>query len=165
MKNKVIKLIIETETPLNISSGTKGDRYVKDTSIRDRDGQPFISGTTIKGEMRKNYSLMNSENKTKDIFGSRENASRIFVDDFYFINEGKVLVRYGNVIDRFRKVTKDGALFSKEGVTGKFKGEIEINYKDESELEELRLAIKMITSIGGSKSAGFGKVRVEEVDE
>ena len=165
MENKIIKLTIETETPFNISSGAKSDGYIKDISVRDRNGKPFIPGTTIKGEIRSNYRKINGSQNTDKLFGSKNNPSRVIVDDFYAINEVKVLARYGNAMDRFRKVTKDGALFSKEGISGRFQGEIEINCNNEEELADLKLAIKMITSIGGSKSTGFGKVKIEEVME
>lgn len=163
MENKIIKLIIETETPFNISSGAKGNSYIKDLSVRDRNGQPFIPGTTIKGEVRNNYRKITSIEDAENLFGSAEKQSRVIVDDFYAIEDSKTVVRYGNAIDRFRKVTKDGALFSKEGISGRFQGEIEVNYKNEDEIEDIRLAIKMITAIGGSKSGGFGKIRIEEV--
>lgn len=159
MKVEVIEFTIETETPFNISSGSKKDGYVKDQSVRDRNGQPYIPGTTIKGELRNNYLKITDEKKTAELFGSRDKASRIIVDDFYAEDQCNISVRYGNAIDRFRKVTKDGALFSKEGIIGKFKGEIEVQYENEEELEDLKLAINMITSIGGSKSAGFGRVK------
>lgn len=165
MKSEILKLIIKTETPFNISSGSKGDSYIKDLSVRDRDGKPFIPGTTIKGKIRENYRKMNTDEETKKLFGHAKEPSRIIVDDFYAVEDCKILVRYGNAIDRFRKVTKDGALFSKEGVCGKFQGEIEVNYENEEELDNVRLAIKMIEAIGGSKSTGFGNVKIEEVKE
>ncbi|MBE6051101.1 MAG: hypothetical protein E7214_10735 [Clostridium sp.] len=165
MKSKIIKLLIKTETPFNISSGAKSDGYVKDISIRDRNGKPFIPGTTIKGEIRNNYLIINGEEESDNLFGSKDTTSKIIVDDFCLINNEKIIVRYGNAIDRFRKVTKEGALFSKEGISGTFQGEIEVYYENEKQLEDLQLAIKMITSIGGSKSTGFGKVKIEEVIE
>lgn len=165
MKNKILKLTIETETPFNISSGSKNNGYIKDLSVRDRNGQPFIPGTTIKGEIRNNYRKITSVEETENLFGTAEKQSQVIVDDFYAIEDCKTVIRYGNAIDRFRKVTKDGALFSKEGISGKFEGEIEVNYDNEEEIENIRLAINMITAIGGSKSSGFGKVKIEEVEK
>lgn len=164
MSIEIYKVTIKTETPFNISSGTQDSGFIKDVSIKDANGKPYISGSTIKGKIRENYRMIQGEEKTKELFGDGGyRPSKIIVDNFYLTeNEYSSNIRYGNAIDRYRKVTLDKALYSKEVISGTFHGEIEINYNgDDSMKENLYLAIKMITSIGGSKSTGLGKVNID----
>lgn len=170
MAVKVYDIIIETETPLNISSGSKNNGYVKDLTVKDCKGNPYIPGSSIKGQMRSIFRML-YENECKDgitdkIFGNANNPSKVIVDNFIAEQKPEITVRFGNAIDRYRKVTKEGALYSKEVASGVFKGQIEINYDDEIEKYNLnesdfKLVIKMITSIGGSKSTGFGKIKIK----
>lgn len=170
MSIEIYKLIIKTKTPFNISSGNQENGIVKSTSIKDINGNPYISGSTIKGKIREQYRMITDEERTKELFGDGGyKPSKIIVDNFYLSNnEYSTSIRYGNAIDRYRKVTIDGALYSKEVISGTFVGEIEVNYdSDNSIKDDLKLAIKMISSIGGSTSSGLGKVEIdiEEVVE
>lgn len=155
---------IKTETPFNISSGVKKDGFVKDVSVRDMNGRPYIPGSTIKGEMRSNFLKLNGEKKTRELFGyGYDNSSNIIVDNFYADGDDYTAnIRYGNAIDRFRKVAKDKALYSKEVISGTFKGQIEAIIDEEiADKDDIYLAIKMIESIGGSKSSGLGRINIE----
>ena len=173
MAVKVYDVIIETETPLNISSGSKNNGYVKDLTVKDSMGNAYIPGSSIKGQMRAIFRMLyekDNDGITDEIFGSAKNPSKVIVDNFLAEQKPETSVRFGNAIDRYRKVTKEGALYSKEVASGVFKGQIEINYDKEIEKYNLdesdfKLVIKMITSIGGSKSTGFGKVKVKFEDE
>ncbi len=170
MSIKIYKITIITKTPFNISSGNQENGIAKSISIKDVNGKPYISGSTMKGKIREHYRMITDEERTKELFGDGGyKPSKIIVDNFYLSNnEYSISIRYGNAIDRYRKVTLDGALYSKEVVSGTFVGEIEVNYgSDESIIADLELAIKMISSIGGSTSSGLGKIEIyiEEVVE
>lgn len=170
MSIKIYNITIKTKTPFNISSGNQENGIVKSTSIKDVNGKPYISGSTIKGKIREHYRMVTDEERTKELFGDRGyKPSKIIVDNFYLLNnEYSTSIRYGNAIDRYRKVTIDGALYSKEVISGIFVGEIEVNYGSDNLIkDDLKLAIKMISSIGGSTSSGLGKVEIdiEEVVE
>lgn len=164
MVGYIYKVIITTETPFNISTGVKNNSFIKDMSVRDMNGKPYIPGSTIKGEMRANFNKLNGEEKTKELFGDKFNkASKVIVDNFYAHEDRyETSIRYGNAIDRFRIVAKEKALFSKEVVSGTFIGEIEVLF-DEKEIDkdDIYLAIKMITAIGGSKSSGLGRINID----
>lgn len=164
MVSYIYKVIITTETPFNISTGVKNNSFIKDMSVRDMNGKPYIPGSTIKGEMRANFNKLNGEEKTKELFGDKFNkASKVIVDNFYAHEDRyETSIRYGNAIDRFRRVAKEKALFSKEVVSGTFIGEIEVLF-DEKEIDkdDIYLAIKMITAIGGSKSSGLGRINID----
>lgn len=157
------KVIIKTKSPFNISTGVKSDDFIKNKTVKDNKGNPYIPGSTIKGEIRKNYRMIYGEEKAKDIFGeSGYKPSKVIVDNFYLKSNNSVNdFRFRNAINRYSKVAKDGALFSNEVVYGEFEGEIEVNCRSIEVKDEIFLAIKMINSIGGSKSIGMGRVTVE----
>lgn len=163
MNTILYKVTITTETPFNISTGVKDNGFIKDYSVKDSYGNPYIPGSTIKGQIRHNYMMINGEERAKVIFGDGGfNPSRIIVDNFYLKDRTSLsYVRYGNAMDRFRHTTKDGALYSKEVVEGTFEGEIEVEIDNELEKDNIFLAIKMIKAIGGGKSTGLGKITIE----
>lgn len=164
MVNIIYKVTIKTETPFNISTGVKDNGFIKDMTVRDMNDKPYIPGSTIKGEMRANFRRLAGAKKANALFGDGyNNSSNIYVDNFYVKDENYVSnIRHGNAIDRYRKVAKDKALFSKEVIDGVFYGEIEVAF-DESEIDkdEIFLSIKMISAIGGSKSSGLGKIKID----
>ena len=165
MEKLKYKVTIKTETPFNINSGLQDDGFIDQITVRDINGNPYIPGSTIKGKIRDNFAMLHGEIKTKELFGYEDtySPSKIFVDNFYLINNNYSLAtRFGNRINRYRCVAADSALFSKEVINGTFIGEIEIKYQESFTLkEEIVLAIKMITSIGGGNSRGLGKVNIE----
>lgn len=164
MVNIIYKVTIKTETPFNISTGVKNNGFIKDRSVRDMNNKPYIPGSTIKGEMRANYRRLAGDKSTKELFGDGyNNSSNVYVDNFYIFNNNyESSIRYGNAIDRYRKVAKDKALYSKEVISGEFAGEIEVSFDEKKvQKDDIFLSIKMISAIGGSKSSGLGKVHVD----
>lgn len=167
----ILKVIIETKTPFNIGSGNQKDGFIKKYTNKGIDGRPYIPGSSIKGKIRDNLRyIIDSEEDLNELFGEGNNIrnSRVIVDNFYSEDNSDVNIeiRYGNAIDRYRRVAKDMALFNEEAVSGKFVGEIELlDEIAEMEIDNIILGIKMIESIGGSKSRGMGQVSitVEEV--
>lgn len=159
----IYNVTITTETPFNISTGVKDNSFIKDMSVRDMNGKPYIPGSTVKGEMRSNFLKLNGDKKTKELFGAGyEKSSKIIVDDFYADGDNYTTgIRYGNAIDRFRKAAKDKALYSKEVISGTFKGQIEASFNENDiSKDDIYLAIKMIDAIGGSKGSDLGRVNI-----
>lgn len=165
MKKTKFKVTIKTETPFNINAGIQDGGFINNITVKDINNKPYIPGSTIKGKIRDNFAMVFGDDRTKALFGIGEQyaPSKIFVDNFYNVdNHYLSTVRFGNSINRYRRVALDSALFSKEVICGTFIGNIEISYKiDENLKEDVILAIKMITSIGGGKSRGLGKVIID----
>ena len=163
MSGKIYEISIETITPFNISTGSKNDGFVKNISIKDISGKPYIPGSTIKGLLRSNYSyIVDNEDKVNEVFGNlNDKYSNVVVDNMILHNnEYKSNIRYGNAIDRYRKVTKENALYSKEVISGTFRGKIKVISDNNEDDEDFKLAIMMITKIGSGKHNGFGRVKV-----
>ncbi|OFI07059.1 RAMP superfamily protein [Clostridium acetireducens DSM 10703] len=166
------------KSPFNINTGEGENDFINKYTVKLR-GKPYIPGSTIKGKIKSNFYKI-SDFKHKDnnescncpmckLFGKSGNSpSKICVDNFETKEESKISIKTSNSIDRFRKVSKDGALFTEEQCYNKeFLGEVSIVFDEETKIykEELEMAIKMIDFIGGSKSRGSGNVEVsfEEV--
>ena len=166
MNSYIYKVKIQTETPFNISTGVKGDGFIKSPSVKDVSNKPYIPGSTLKGEMRANFRKIFGEELASKLFGDKNNPSRVIVDNFYLEDDNfQSNIRYGNAIDRYKHVAKDKALYSKEVITGTFVGEIKATINEnEISKDDVYLAIKMITAIGGSKSRGLGRVKLEVVE-
>ncbi|NLV99780.1 MAG: hypothetical protein GX041_01120 [Clostridiales bacterium] len=172
---KKYKVNIKVITPFNIASG-EDIGGVADKSVVLFNGQPYIPGSTIKGKMRRNFRKIADINHTGgnckcplcSIFGAEGyKPSRIYVDNFLPITDhGDVgtIIRFGNAIDRYKHTAKDNALFATEVVKPSvFTGQITV-YFDKNTIgykEEIELSIKMIDSVGGDRSRGLGRVKVE----
>lgn len=159
--NKIYKVIVETKTPFNISTGNKNNGFVKNLTVRDSEGKPYIPGSTLKGLIKDNYRFL--EDNVEDIFGKEgDSPSKIIVEDLKLKHNTESVsnIRFGNAIDRYRGVAKENALYSKEVVSGIFEGKIYLTDADEEIRKSIETAVKMITAIGGGKSTGFGQVEV-----
>lgn len=161
MANRTFKIIVKTLTPFNISTGNKNNGFIKNLSVRNSSGKPYIPGSTMKGLIKDNYRLFNDD--VDFVFGKEGySPSKVIVENFELSKEDNSIrgVRFGNSIDRYRKVAKEGNLYSKETISGTFIGCIHVIDCDDELQEKLEAAIKMIKSIGGSKSTGFGEVKI-----
>jgi len=168
MEKIKLKVNIKTETPFNIDSGIQDGGFIKSITIKDINNRPYIPASTIKGKLRDNYRMIKGKKETDEIFGSENtsNINRIMIDNFYLVDKKYYSsIRYGIAMNRYRKVTEDAALYSKEVISGEFEGMIEfINKSNKKVKEDIILALKMITSIGGGKSKGFGRVNISVVE-
>lgn len=161
MNSIIYKVTIKCLSPINIGTGAINKGYIKEMTIKDSNLNPYIPGSTIKGLLRDNFrKIENDETVINYLFGNKNQGSRIIVEDMKLKSDYKSVVRFGNAIDRSRKVVMDNALYSKETVSGEFQGYIQLLDNSSNYVENLNLAIKMISSIGSGKSSGFGKVSV-----
>lgn len=158
--SRIHKIIVETVTPFNISTGNKSNGFIKNLTIKDSEGKPYIPGSTIKGLIRDNYRSIC--NNSDEIFGKEGyNPSKVIVEDLKLkSSDSNTSVRFGNAIDRYRGVSKENALYSKEVATGIFEGYIHILEESDEINDDIELAIKMISALGSGKSTGFGKVTI-----
>lgn len=170
MIRKVYEITIEIKTPFIISSGNIEGEMIDKATVK-MDKKPFIPGSTLKGKVRDNLLMILKgeigEDKAEELVGrlfGKEGyfPSKIYFTDLYPEGEKGTNVRYGVAIDRFRKVAKDKALYSYETADiGIYKGRVEAYVDEEIDLEDLTIAFKMIDFIGGSKSRGCGRCRVD----
>ncbi|SDL41816.1 CRISPR/Cas system CSM-associated protein Csm3, group 7 of RAMP superfamily [Clostridium cochlearium] len=166
------KLNLECLSSFNVSSGEGEDGFIKKHTVKYRN-KAYIPGSTLKGLIKDNFSkLVESKHKKGDcncpicsIFGGLEyRPSKIFVDNLYTEERKNIGVKFGNAIDRYKKVAKDMALFSEEVVFNKnFIGYITLYLDEDTKKykEYVEMAIKMIDCVGGSKSRGHGFVKID----
>jgi len=170
MFKKVYEIVIEIKTPFIISSGNIEGEMIDKATVK-MNNKPFIPGSTLKGKVRDNLLMILKSKLNEDkaeelvsrLFGSKGYCpSKIYFTDLLPEEEKGTNVRYGVAIDRFRKVSKDKALYSFETADiGIYKGKVEAYIDEEIDLEELIMAFKMIDFIGGSKSRGCGRCKVD----
>ncbi|MCX7921550.1 MAG: RAMP superfamily CRISPR-associated protein [Clostridia bacterium] len=181
---KKYKVSIQLKTPLHISSGVGGEKYRTMLLLENR---PIIPASTIKGELRSNFTKLLGLQCTGrkeagqecscaacEIFGGAGyKPARIYIQDFFLQEDGdtkdkhKFSIRPTVAIDRYRRVAKDGALAGTQILEkGVFKGSIEVYFTHETYEHEkfIRIGLKMIEAIGGGKSRGLGFVKVEVED-
>jgi CRISPR-associated protein Csm3 len=170
------KVTIKIKSPFNIASSME-DKYINKLTLIYNE-KPIIPASTIKGKIRSNFYKITELNHKEDemctcpmckIFGQGGfSPSKLIVDNFKTFEEKNTRIKFSNSIDRFRKVSKDNALFSEELVCNKiFTGKLYV-YFDEDTIkykENFEMALKMIDNIGNSKSRGHGYVETsyEEV--
>lgn len=167
---------MELKSPLHINAGSESDGMRKTLKIGNL---VCIPGSSLKGKLRDNFrkvidadcKLVPGKEQDCDcpvcvIFGgSGYMPSRLNIDNLKPDNtEVNTTIRSTVSIDRFRKVAKDGALVFSEAIDKcVFKGTMQIFFTSETEKYEghIIIALKMIDSIGHSKSRGFGFVETE----
>lgn len=107
MKNQcrfIARIVIETKTPLNISSGKKS---IKTDSLvlRDVNGLPFIPGTTIAGLLRHSITIVKEENEKDEDYKVRmEKQQELLmgsqkIGSPLIITEAKMLDENNHVLD------------------------------------------------------------------
>lgn len=177
MKSIILKkynVVFKLKSPLHIGSG-KGEADFEEMLKHDK--TPFIPGSTIKGKLKENFIKLTGERCCSNggkycgcpvctIFGNAGyQPARIFVEDFKLKDENySTSIRPRVSIDRYLRTAVDGGLSGTEVVeNGVFEGTIKVFLCGEylKYERELVLAMKMIDSIGGGKSRGFGFVDVE----
>lgn len=174
--NSVVKRIVYRVellfvSPISVSSGYEG--MTDSDVLRDYDGNPFISGSSIAGAFR---AYVQSKNKGNDIFGFANDEdgkmSPIFISDLKFDNKVINDIRDSVALDD-NKITKEGAKFDFEVLQGNSKGyfyvELTIREKDNEEL--LVSALNEIFNgihlkeirLGSNKTRGYGIIDIDQI--
>ena len=168
---------MELQSPLHIGAGIDSGQYRTMLMLA---GQPFIPASTVKGKMRDNFAKLietgcdkyedSGQNCTCPVctlFGKAGyQPANIYIDDFTCTNEKRfnLSTRHMTSIDRYRRVTKDGALTSVQIVEKcMFQGIVKIYFSEKTlkYQQKLKLSLKMIEAVGNGKSRGRGFVKVE----
>lgn len=171
--NYTVKLLLPTITA---SLGTIG----KDIDVeikRDKQNNPFFSGKQVKGILRervlqfKNALSEDSDSFIKKYFG--EEGNYLKKNDFSKIifsnltlkkdNTEKIGSRYGIRIDRRTRTTIPQSLFYYEFLRENNEFEGTLTFKDDIDKEDLKfilVSLFHLDFIGGFKSRGLGKVKV-----
>ena len=175
--NYTVKLLLPTITA---SLGTIG----KDIDVeikRDKQGKPFFSGKQIKGILRERVLQFkkalneDSDSFIKKYFG--EEGNYLKKNDFSKIifsnltlkkdNTEKIGSRYGIRIDRRTRTTIPQSLFYYEFLRENNEFEGTLTFKDDIDKEDLKfilVSLFHLDFIGGFKSRGLGKVKVNIED-
>ena len=174
--NSVVKRIVYRVkllfvSPISVSSGYEG--MTDSDVLRDYDGNPFISGSSIAGAFR---AYVQSKNNRNDIFGFANDEdgkmSPIFISDLKFDNKVINDIRDSVALDD-NKITKEGAKFDFEVLQGNSKGyfyiELTIREKDNEDL--LVSALNEIFNgihlkeirLGSNKTRGYGIIDIDQI--
>lgn len=173
--NSVVKRIVYRiellfVSPVNVSSGLEGT--TDSDVLRDYDGHPFISGSSIAGAFR---AYVQSKNNGNDIFGFANDEdgkmSPVFISDLKF-NKSETDIRDSVALDE-NKITKEGAKFDFEVIQGNSKGyfyiELTIREKDNEKLlvgtlNEIFNGIHLKEiRLGSNKTRGYGIIDVDQI--
>lgn len=173
--NSVVKRIVYRVellfvSPISVSSGYEG--MTDSDVLRDYDGHPFISGSTIAGAFR---AYVQSKNNGNDIFGFANDEdgkmSPVFISDLKF-NKSETDIRDSVALDD-NKITKEGAKFDFEVLQGNSKGyfyiELTIREKDNEELlvgtlNEIFNGIHLKEiRLGSNKTRGYGIIDIDQI--
>ena len=173
--NSVVKRIVYRiellfVSPVNVSSGLEGT--TDSDVLRDYDGHPFISGSSISGAFR---AYVQSKNNGNDIFGFANDEdgkmSPVFISDLKF-NKSETDIRDSVALDD-NKITKEGAKFDFEVLQGNSKGyfyiELTIREKDNEELlvgalNEIFNGIHLKEiRLGSNKTRGYGIIDIDQI--
>ena len=173
--NSVVKRIVYRVellfvSPISVSSGYEG--MTDSDVLRDYDGNPFISGSSIAGAFR---AYVQSKNNGNDIFGFANDEdgkmSPVFISDLKF-NKSETDIRDSVALDD-NKITKEGAKFDFEVLQGNSKGyfyiELTIREKDNEELlvstlNEIFNGIHLKEiRLGNNKTRGYGIIDIDQI--
>jgi len=155
------------KTQFHISSGIMEKGFI-DNYIIKKDNKTYIPASTLKGKVRNNFRLLlgtkmedeKAEKIISSIFGGEGyQPAKIFFEDLMPEEQKEISIRYGVAIDRYKRISKDKALFNYEAAEkGTYSGKV-IIYFDEATIqykEDLEMAFLMVDAIGKGRSRGLG---------
>ncbi|MBQ6298624.1 MAG: CRISPR-associated protein [Selenomonadaceae bacterium] len=166
------KLILKSPLLIGDGAGETADNFRDAHVVKNRDGKPFIPGTSLCGVLRDWLKQTDSKTVT-EIFGDLDKMqSSIQVDDIELVN-GEIISRDGVKIDGLTGTGVDGGKFDYEaierGASGKLR--ILINLRGCHSLEKIsdvvaRMLKKLQDGIrlGALTTKGFGLVTVEDLN-
>lgn len=114
----VIQCKLKTQSPMRIGSGAN-DGLTDILILKDKQGRPFIPGTSLAGVLRSEIAAIYGEAAADKLFGSIDgcdaNQSMLNVSDAVLFSEG-IVVRDGVAIDELTGVAETGAKFDFEAL-------------------------------------------------
>ena len=132
----VIQSKLKTQSPLRIGSGAD-DGLTDILILKNKQGEPFIPGTSIAGVLRSELAAIYGEGAAEKLFGKTNGRdakqSMLNISDVVLTSKG-IVVRDGVAIDELTGVAKTGAKFDFEalerGATGELTLEITVRQCD-----------------------------------
>ena len=114
----VIQSKLKTQSPLRIGSGAN-EGLTDILILKDKQGQPFIPGTSMAGVLRSEIAAIYGEEAADKLFGlidgRNANQSMLNISDVVLTSKG-IIVRDGVAIDELTGVAKTGAKFDFEAL-------------------------------------------------
>lgn len=176
-KNRLIKRIvyqisIALASPLSVSSGD--DEWTDSDLLRDKNGNPFVAGSSLAGAMRAYLEKMKSEQCIFGYSGQDDSGkmSSLFLSDLTFYTEPVTGVRDGVKLTD-GKVAESGSKYEAEIIEANAKGhffmELVVRENDDEAVmvQELKTVLNGIHAgeirFGSKKTRGFGKMMIESV--
>lgn len=167
-------------SPLLIGSGVQREGSDVDTQIlRDKNGRPFIPGTSVAGVLRAAFSQENAFPEMEALFfGGKveklgaEVQSAVDIDDIE-LDKTEIVQRDGVCIDDVRGVAEDKKKYDYElverGAEGDFRAEITLRgYHKEVLGDDLPAVVRKLAKgvaagfrLGAMTAKGFGRVQVD----
>lgn len=166
------KLILKSPLLIGDGAGETADNFRDVHVVKNRDGKPFIPGTSLCGVLRDWLTQKNSEIVT-EIFGDSDKMqSSIQFDDIELV-DGEIISRDGVKIDNLTGTGVDGGKFDYEaierGASGKLR--ILINLRGCHSLEKVSDVVALMLKkfqdgirLGALTTKGFGLVTVEDLN-
>ena len=167
----IINVPVHTLSPLRIASGMD-DGLVDVLVLKNKQGKPFIPGTSITGVLRNEIVALYNEEVADKIFGNIDDevADKVFgnIDDEagnqsminisdVILSDAILIHRDGVAIDTFAGVGKTGAKYDYEGIDRGAEGELKIEFT----VRELDF-LKEFANV--SKHNAFSQVKEQYID-
>ena len=166
------KLVLQSPLLIGDGAGETADNFRDIHVVKNRDGKPFIPGTSLCGVLRDWLTQTDAEAVT-EIFGdSDEMQSSIQLDDIE-LADGEIVSRDGVRIDELTGTGVDGGKFDYEAIERGASGELRmlINLRGCHSVERVsevvaRMLKKLQDGIrlGALTTKGFGLVTVEDLN-
>lgn len=168
LKRKVFQIKFVTVSPLSVSSGE--DEWTDSDVLKNWDGEPFVSGSSIAGAMRAYLEKEKDDICLMGYSGADDTGkmSSLFISDIVFDAGYKMGVRDGVALGN-NKTAKTGSKYDVEilehGASGTFYMELVVRESDnESEMDEelvkIFAGIKLgEIRLGKKKTRGFGEFK------
>ena len=165
------KLVLKSPLLIGDGAGETADNFRDIHVVKNRDGKPFIPGTSLCGVLRDWLTQTNAEAVT-EIFGDlNEMQSSIQLDDIE-LADGEIVSRDGVRIDGLTGTGVDGGKFDYEAIERGASGELRmlINLRGCHSLEMVSdVVARMLRRLqdgirlGALTTKGFGLVTVEDL--
>lgn len=176
IKRKVLYVQIQLTSPLSVSSGE--NEWTDSDVLRDEEGQPFVTGSSLAGAMRAYLGKKKNEEGLLGYSGKDKNQedigkmSSLFLSDLVFDGETVSGVRDGVALDQ-NKTARSQSKFDIEIIEARAKAHfyMELTIRDgddEAEMDqELGVILNGIQTgeirLGSKKTRGFGELKILSV--
>lgn len=157
---------LRTQSPLRIGAGVD-DGLTDILILKNKQGQPFIPGTSLAGVLRSEIAAIYGEVAAGALFGQLEgkdaNQSMLNISDIVLSSKG-IVVRDGVAIDELTGVAKPGAKFDFEALERGAVGEVTLELTIRQQSLEKDLPISYVHSDYSVKGDAYGELAAAIAD-